>query len=144
MRKQLQILAVISALALLGGCASSADKVAATYVSPLQYQNYDCEQLAAEAARVHDAAVADGAQLNKASSNDAGITAVGAVLFWPALFFLGGNQQKEAEYGRLRGEYDAIQKVAIQKKCDNKFIPTTPIVPPKETPTQTAATTVDH
>ena len=39
------------------------------------------------------------------------------VLFWPALFALGGTKQQEAEYARLRGEYDAVQQAAIQKKC---------------------------
>ncbi|HBT32959.1 MAG TPA: hypothetical protein DEB15_09010 [Pusillimonas sp.] len=116
----------------LFGCASSADKIAPSYVSPLQYQNYDCEQLASEASRVHAAAVANGAQLNDAASNDAGITAAGAILFWPALFFLGGNEQKEAEYAKLRGEYEAIEKAAIQKKCDDRFEPEQPIIPVKE------------
>jgi len=108
----------------------------------LQYQHYDCDQLAAEAARVHAAAVANGAQLNKAASNDAGITAAGAILFWPALFFLGGNQQKEAEYGRLRGEYEAIEKASIQRKCENPFVPTEPIVPEPEKPTQEASSEI--
>ena len=88
--------------------------------------------MASEASRVHAAAVANGAQLNDAASNDAGITAAGAILFWPALFFLGGNEQKEAEYAKLRGEYEAIEKAAIQKKCDDRFEPEQPIIPVKE------------
>lgn len=129
MRRTIPIIIVGLSVVALTGCASSADKVAASYVSPLEYANYDCEQLAAEAARVHDAAAQDGAELNTAASHDKGITAAGAILFWPALFFLGGNQQKESEYAKLRGEYDAIQKVAIQKKCENVYVPTTPMVP---------------
>ena len=32
---------------------------------------------------------------------------------------LGGTkQQEEADYARLRGEYDAIQQAAIARKCD--------------------------
>ena len=32
------------------------------------------------------------------------------------MFFL-GNKAQEAEYGRLKGDYDAINIVAIEKKC---------------------------
>ena len=39
------------------------------------------------------------------------------LLFWPALFALGGTKQQEAEYARLKGEYDALQQAAIVKKC---------------------------
>jgi len=28
-----------------------------------------------------------------------------------------GTKQQEAEYSRLRGEYDALNQIAIQKKC---------------------------
>ena len=42
---------------------------------------------------------------------------VGAILFWPALFALGGTKPQEAELGRLKGEYDALQSVNTQKKC---------------------------
>lgn len=58
-----------------------------------------------------------GGRLDEAASNDKAITGVGMVLFWPALFALGGTKQQEAEYARLKGEYDAIQQTAITKKC---------------------------
>jgi hypothetical protein len=58
-----------------------------------------------------------GGQINDASSNDVAITTVGIILFWPILFALGGTKQQEAEYSRLRGEYDALNQIAIQKKC---------------------------
>ncbi len=56
---------------------------------------------------------------------------VGLVLFWPTLFFLeGGDGPEAAEYARLKGERDAIEKVSIQKKCAIEFKPITP--PEKE------------
>lgn len=42
---------------------------------------------------------------------------VGLVLFWPALFFLAGDDRSD-ELGRLKGEYEALETSAIQKKCD--------------------------
>ena len=42
---------------------------------------------------------------------------MGLVLFWPALFFMIGKDQKE-ELGRLKGEYEALEQSAIQKECN--------------------------
>jgi len=40
------------------------------------------------------------------------------------LFFLeGGDGPEAAEYGRLKGERDALEKVAIQKECGIIFQP---------------------
>ena len=58
-----------------------------------------------------------GVRLDQAASNDKAIGVVGAVLFWPALFALGGTKQQEAEYARLKGEYDAVSQAQILKKC---------------------------
>lgn len=112
--------ALITTIAMvLSGCATSSDKITASYVSPIHYQNMDCQQIATEMDRVRSAAVASGAQVDKAANNDAGIMAAGMILFWPALFFLGGNQAKEAEYAKLKGESEALDKVAVDKKCIN-------------------------
>lgn len=101
----------------LSGCATASKNVATTYVSPLQYQAYDCEQLGAEAARIQSRVTALGGRLDEAAQNDAALTGVGLVLFWPALFFLGGTKDQEAEYSRLKGEYDAVQEAGVGKKC---------------------------
>lgn len=57
-----------------------------------------------------------GGRLDEAAANDSVIGVVGAVLFWPALFAL-AHQESRSEYARLKGEYDALQQVAIEKKC---------------------------
>ena len=56
-------------------------------------------------------------QVDKAASNDKALTGVGVILFFPVLFALGGDQQQEAEYGRLNGESEALQQSAVIKKC---------------------------
>lgn len=108
---------VLVASAILAGCATSSDKIAAAYVSPLQYQSYDCEQLSSESQRLHQRVTTLQSQVDSAAANDKALTGVGVILFWPALFALGGNQQQEADYGRLKGEHDAIQQAAVMKKC---------------------------
>lgn len=107
----------VAFLILLTGCATSSKDIAGTYVSPVQYQNYDCQQIAAEIARLQGRITQVGGRLDEASSNDKGITAAGIVLFWPALFFLGGTKQQESEFAALKGQYDAVHQASIEKKC---------------------------
>lgn len=113
-----KLIAITAAAAFLAGCASASKDISATYVSPIQYRSYDCDQIALESDRLTAHIAELGGQLDEASSNDAALVGVGAILFWPALFFLGGNQAQEAEYGRLKGEYDALQRSAVEKRCD--------------------------
>mgnify|MGYP003376927943 CR=1 FL=1 len=102
--------------AILSGCASTSANVSAQYVSPMQYQSYDCGQVEAEMLRVSSKVrEVAGAQDKKAKSDQVAM-GVGLVLFWPALFFLASGDRKE-ELGRLKGEYDALDAAAIQKKC---------------------------
>lgn len=110
----------------LSGCATASKDIATSYVSPMQYAPYDCEQLAAEAARIQSRVSALGGRLDTAAKNDAAITGVGLILFWPALFFLGGTKEQEAEYARLKGEYEAVQQASIAKKCSPIPVPAEP------------------
>ena len=83
----------------------------------MQYQAYDCEQLSSESQRINTRVAQLSGRLDTAASNDKALVGVGVILFWPALFALGGTKQQEADYGRLKGEYDAVQQSAIIKKC---------------------------
>lgn len=115
--------AVVAGLVALGvmGCAKSADKVAASYVSPLTYNQYDCSQINMEAQRVSSRAQElTGAQNNKATG-DAVATTVSLIVFWPALFFIGGDDHTTAELARLKGEMEAIERASIEKKCGIVF-----------------------
>lgn len=117
-------IAFISLLALsLASCASKADKIAATYVSPTLYNNLSCAQLREEAKTVSSrAAAAAGVQDQKANA-DAAITTVGIVLFWPALFFNNGDGATAAEVARLKGEMQAIEDASRRKGCGISFQP---------------------
>lgn len=124
------IATIVSVTLALSGCATSSKDIASSYVSPLQYQSYDCDQLAAETQRMQARVQELGGRLDEASSNDKVITTVGVILFWPILFALGGTKQQEAEYARLRGEYDALQQAAIAKKCPGAMpVPAAPVTP---------------
>lgn len=87
----------------------------------MQYQSYSCQQLAEEAERVSARAVRlTGAQDQKATG-DAVATTVAVVIFWPAAFFVGGDNEQTAELARLKGEMETIEQVSIQKKCKIEF-----------------------
>jgi hypothetical protein len=112
--------AALGALA-LAGCAKSADQVSAAYVSPMQFQSYNCQQLAQEAERISARAVALTGTQNRQAASDAVVTAVAVVIFWPAAFMVGGDNAQTAELARLKGEMEAIEQVSIHKKCGIVF-----------------------
>lgn len=117
---------IVSCGLLLSGCSTASKDIAPVYVSPIQYQSFDCSQIAAENQRLNGRVTQLGGRLDEAAANDKAIGVVGAVLFWPALFALGGTKGQEAEYARLRGEHDALQQTSIHKKCaqNDGVIPT--------------------
>lgn len=127
--KKSVVLTVAASLG-IAGCATSSKDITASYISPIQYQSYDCEQINAENQRLAARVSQLGGRLDEAASNDKAIMGVGMILFWPALFALGGTKQQEAEYARIKGEHDALQQAAIAKKCS--------ALTPKEAPQPTA------
>ena len=101
----------------MASCATPPEKISATYVSPLQYSNYSCTQIKGELLRVNKKIIEITGAQKKEADKDAVAMGVGLVLFWPALFFLMGDDKKE-ELGRVKGEYEALESVAIKKECD--------------------------
>jgi hypothetical protein len=102
--------------AVLAGCATKSQNITAQYVSPMQYNSLNCSQVEAEMIRVSNQVRTVAGVQDKEASNDAVAMGVGMVLFWPALFFLAGDD-KEQELAQLKGEHQALQQSAIQKEC---------------------------
>ncbi len=117
MKKKIFITAILIPIFLLIGCTKSGDRISATYIDPIQYHNYDCEHLQGALIRVSQKVGELIGQLNKASRNDKWLTAAGVIILGPMLFALGGDDEKEAQLARLKGEYDALQVIAAEKKC---------------------------
>ena len=109
--------ATATAWAFLYGCATRPENVSAAYVSPLQYHAYDCDQVQGELVRVNRHVMEVTGQQQGAADKDAVALGVGLVLFWPALFVMAGGDKSD-ELARLKGEYDALEQVAVLKKCD--------------------------
>lgn len=113
--------AMLAAALLCVGCAKSADKIAAAYVSPLSYEQYSCQQIGMEAERISARVMQVTGAQNQKATNDAVATTVGIVIFWPALFFIGGDDATSYELARLKGEMEAVEKVSIAKSCGIEF-----------------------
>jgi hypothetical protein len=111
---------------LIGGCASKSADIAPSYVSPMTYQSFSCQQLTAEATRVSAAAAAASGQQDSQATKDAVATTVGVIIFWPTLFLIGGDKQNAAQLAQLKGQMDAIEQTSIQKNCGIQFRPAPP------------------
>ena len=100
----------------LSGCASRPESIEAAYVSPLEYSDYNCSQLAQELRRIGRKVQEVAGDQSDQATNDAVAMGVGLVIFWPALFFLIGDDRAE-EFARLKGESEAVEQAAIAKEC---------------------------
>lgn len=121
MKDKLKISSMLLATACsLTACAKSTKEIPAQYISPLQYSSYSCKQIEMEMQTVTRRVSELGGQVDKTASDDNAQMAVGIILLWPVLFFLDGDTPQAAEYGRLKGEFEALEKSAIQKSCTIK------------------------
>lgn len=113
--KKLMIAATCAAL-MVAGCATKASNVTAQYVSSAQYSNLSCDQVREELVRISTRVRQVSGQQDRKATNDAVATGIGIIVFWPALFFLMSDDHA-AELGRLKGEYEALERTAQEKKC---------------------------
>jgi hypothetical protein len=115
------LIAALMVAASLTSCASRAKDIAAAYVSPTLYEKLSCKELQEEATAVSARAAAAAGVQDKNAGQDAAVTTVGVVLFWPALFFTKGDGASAAEVARLKGEMQAIEDASRVKKCGINF-----------------------
>jgi hypothetical protein len=123
-------LALSAAVLTVGGCAKDASDIQASYVSPVLYQNYTCQQIGEEATRISAKAAEVAGVQNQHATNDKVAMGVGLVVFWPALFLMKGNDENGVELAHLKGSMDALEEESIKKKCGITFQHVTP-TPPK-------------
>jgi hypothetical protein len=117
------LVALLAACTAGMGCAKRSEDVAAAYISPLQYQQFSCSQLAAEASRVSQRAAELAGVQDSKRTKDKVATAAAIIVFWPAAFLVNGDDAQTAELARLKGEFATIQQVSIQKNCGTRFEP---------------------
>ena len=102
---------------ILSGCADSPSSVQAQYVSDVQFKSHTCDDIEEELGRVSSRVAQLSQQQSDAAAADAVSMTVGLVVFWPALFVLAATTDHSAELGRLKGEYEALDRAAGKKRC---------------------------
>jgi len=86
-----------------------------SYVSPIKYQKYSCNQLSKEREKISQRITILSTQLENFN------TKKGAMVFTSPLIFLpiglSSTSEIEVELGKLNGEYNALTAAAKHKKC---------------------------
>ena len=114
-------LCLAAALAVASACSKKPSEITATYVSPAPYQKMNCEEISEEVHRVSRHARELSGQQEGKAERDTMVAAGGILLFWPALFFLGGSGASEAEIAQLKGTMNALEDASRAKKCGIRF-----------------------
>jgi hypothetical protein len=114
-------LGIVALCAALAGCASSAADITPAYVSPVQYQSYNCQQLALEAQSISTRAAALSGAQDSQRTKDGLATTAAIIVFWPAAFFVGGDKQTAAELAQMNGQMVAVEQASIARKCNIQF-----------------------
>lgn len=120
MRKIAFLICLISSVS-VAGCAKKSENIQASYVSPLTYKSFSCQQIQQEGTRISQKTGELSGVQNKKATDDAVATGVAIVLFWPAAFFIKGNQETASQLARLKGELDALEQARSQKSCGIEF-----------------------
>lgn len=113
----IKFVSILVIVAFVTGCATAPNRISPAHISTLQYQGCTCNQLRQELLLTNRKLSEASVQQQKEATKDAIAFGIGMLLFWPALFFMIG-QDKEEEVARLKGECVAIESAAIQKECN--------------------------
>jgi hypothetical protein len=112
----LKTITALTATVAVSACASEPGAIAPAYVSANAFSDYSCSQLNTEAEIVSGQLVAATGRQQDAADNDAALTAVSLILFWPAAFFINGDDASP-ELARIKGTAEAINRTAVRKGC---------------------------
>ena len=112
----IKTITALTVAATMAGCAASPESITPAYVSPNAFASQSCGQLNASAAQLNARLATATGQQAKQASNDAVMTAVALLVFWPSVFFIGGNDQEPA-ISQMLGEVEAIRAASVLKGC---------------------------
>ena len=115
-------------MSIFTGCASNPNDLPKAEVSSNKFSDYNCEMIENEFDR-NDRRTQDlYRHLKKERDDDVAAAWIGGVLFWPALFALEfGDDASAEEFSQLRGEWDALERATLEKKCDASIVPEDPV-----------------
>lgn len=95
----------------LSSCVTAPESDPA-YVSPLQYQDYNCKQIRAEMRRV------SGKMEQASQANATGQVLDAALSVYAISQGYGVYSEDDPDFRRLQNQYDVLEQTAIKKECD--------------------------
>lgn len=120
---------LVAGVMFLSGCASPSPKhILPTYVSPLQYEQYDCSQIGSEMESVTRELNQLYITVKKSNDRDGLFIVGGLFVAWPLLLVPAAIDDTEAavQFAQLQGELEALEKASILKECDKRMLPEIP------------------
>ena len=82
MSRGIKIILSLAVMVSFSGCATSAKHVSPTYVSPVQYQHYNCDQIEQELTRCSRTVEQVTGQHGLAANKEDWAMGVGMVVYW--------------------------------------------------------------
>ncbi len=117
MKKQLYSLCLISLFGLsISGCNKASHDVEPTYVSQYKYEKKSCESLKRELEYIQERANIMMKRVDDRKDSQDTKLAFGW-LFWPSYLIIDDNSSESQELSKLKGEYNAINRVIDEKNC---------------------------
>ena len=119
---------LVAGVMFLTSCAPAPKHILPTYVSPLQYEQYDCSQIGSEMESVTRELNQLYITVKKSNDRD-GLFIVGALFVaWPLLLVPAAIDDTEAavQFAQLQGELEALEQASILKECDKRMLPDIP------------------
>ena len=119
---------LVAGVMFLTSCAPAPKHILPTYVSPLQYEQYDCSQIGSEMESVTRELNQVYGTVKRAATRD-GWFMIGAVLISGPLALVPAvidDTEATVQFAQLQGELEALEKTSILKECDRRMLPDIP------------------
>lgn len=101
----------------LSACATSPGKIQPSHISTVRYDTMSCEQITGHLDEVNDTLAQIERRIEKRRTSDKIMVGVGALVAWPALFFIKGDGDVKKQYADALGERNALVRVAQTRGC---------------------------
>ena len=119
--KQAAFASIFVLTMVLSACATHPDKIDPMVQPTTVYNEWTCERISlALIGNENELKRYVDNQQSKRTWDNVKMTA-GLVLFWPTLFFIDGDGYDANKIAELRGEREALQKVAERERCDTFY-----------------------
>jgi hypothetical protein len=112
-----QTLALTIVVLFISSCASKPEDISSIYYPNSAYTAMDCGTLSIEMNRIQDSVLQATGQQRKDRKKDQAWGWTGAILFAPALLLMDGNDENATRLASLKGQFEAVNRVAAAKQC---------------------------